>query len=279
MNYTPRPGSSIDKAIQHLKSVGSPVTLGSMACALDCGEEEVGGMLRYGVQEGLLAYEERADETWWSLGDRKPGATTTPRTTWVQELSKARAEQLEHRTWPGGYSPQHGGTADRIMRYLDERAPAGSEAWVLSRDISQALNIDNVAAYLNPAEKRGAVKRSHDKDGYIRWQMGAGKAAAVPSAPQQQAVQPTPAAAPAPAPVPEPEPAPPVSAAEVDRDEVAERAAMQRLQSRPFVCGAFSNGRVTIQKGAGQVELDADESLELFEHLSGFIKRSAGARP
>lgn len=305
MNFTPRPGSSIDKAVKHLQQTGAPVQEAALAVVLECGDEEVRSMLRYGVQEGLLAFEERAGGTWWSLGDRKPGITVGAR-------APAPAEPLEPRSWPNGYSPQLGGVADRILRYLEVHAPAGSERWALSRDICQALGVDNVSAYMTQAEKRGAVKRS-DRNGYIGWQLGVDKraAAAKPALRSEAVAAP---AAPAPALAAKPlhegeriySPADVIDqfaragqelsammeadaaavqkalaviapttaqAAEATPVVDAEAAALERIAQRPFLCGVFSDGRVTIQKGAGQVELAGDEVLQLFEHLAGFVPR------
>ena len=42
----------------------------------------------------------------------------------------------------------------------------------------------------------------------------------------------------------------------------------------PFApCGIFSDGRATIQKAFGVVELDRDELLELYEHITPYAMR------
>jgi hypothetical protein len=57
-----------------------------------------------------------------------------------------------------------------------------------------------------------------------------------------------------------------------------ERYSVSRaLPALPFRCGVFSDGKCTIQKGHGAVELTSAEVLELFEHIAPYAVRARAA--
>lgn len=274
MNFTPRLGSAIDKAVKHLESAAvKSLPEQALAQAIGYSEDELPSMLRYGVQEGLLAYDARNGIRMWRLGDRKPGEPAL-----AAEAPQASAAAAS-RTWPGGYSPEPGGVPDRILRLLDERAPFNSETWLTARDIAHAVDVSAQAIYACtiPAVKRGAIRRKDD-NGYVRWQLGDGTR---PPAAEKHVTHPPADAAVA--------HAASVEVATIDTAVVTEaaaviseamrtreEAAIARVAHRKFICAAFSDGRITIQKGAGAVELSREEALELFEHLAGFMRVPAG---
>jgi hypothetical protein len=63
-----------------------------------------------------------------------------------------------------------------------------------------------------------------------------------------------------------------VPAADMERYTVS-----RALPALPFRCGVFSDGKCTIQKGHGAVELTSAEVLELFEHIAPYAVRARAA--
>jgi hypothetical protein len=68
----PRPGSSIDKALRALESEGAPMTRAAIAALIEHDEEEVDGLLRYGVRMGLLVRSNGDEDVSYALGDGVP---------------------------------------------------------------------------------------------------------------------------------------------------------------------------------------------------------------
>jgi hypothetical protein len=179
------------------------------------------------------------------------------------------------------------------VAHILTHAPEGGEVWLLTKDISDALDIPqaSIPAILASRVESGVVQRKL-KGERVRWQAGkgtmaneetmngivwrdaapnaapplvpspsgtltlggeptTGDTAAVPLAPMGYAVQPvTPGL-----------PSRIAQAAKMDD-------AVQRLMHRPFRCALFNNGTFTLQKGAADIELTADEALEAYELLS-----------
>jgi hypothetical protein len=315
VNFTPRPGSATDKAIKHLKTVSGPITEAAMAIAIDYPEDEVKGLLNFAVMQGLLAWDIGGSGRMWRLGDRQPGDVPKAEHTGIAknplgQLTPAELADLPQamaaavakaapapevaaanvappaRTYPGSYTPRAGSNAERVMQYLAERAPFGGDVWVVSRTLAQACDMEPAQfhIFMAPALKRGAVRRREGHgDGYLEWQMGNGT-------PDERVPRANAAAARAPSPAHElaamvaadeaavRKAMSVVAAAQPAVDQAAEQSALSRIAARPFVCAAFSDGRLTVQKGVGAVELNRDEALELFEHLSGFLRTPAGGR-
>ena len=277
MNFTPRLGSAIDKAVKHLQAAAvTAVPEAAMAQAIGYSEDETPSMLRYGVSEGLLACDVLNGIRMWRLGDRPPGITVQAP---VIE-SKPEPEATEGAvSYPGGYSPRTGSNAARALKYLSEKAPFNGEVWLVSRTIAQACDVEPTQfhIFMASALKRGAVRRREGRgDGYLEWQMGDGTPAASAQTERPHPADQPVADASAAASPPTPEALTTHEREMLHVDAAHEGATLARLASRPFMCAAFSNGRVTIQKGPGAVELTRDEALELFEHLAGFMRVPAG---
>lgn len=238
----PRPGSSIDKALRAMESEGAPMTRAVIAALIEHDEDEVDGLLRYGVRMGLLARLESDGAVSYKLGNGVPLAqedppapppgrpVEQPRLVAVPPPSfganrptilDADRRQLSTQ-WPGGFTTKGGGQAEKLLEVLSARAPAGGDFWMLSRDLADAANVPrgNVQALLTRAICAGCVRTKH-VDGRVTYQMGMGEVA------QERASEPVPApapAAPTPAPAPQPaRPAPtpatpePISAAAADQ--------------------------------------------------------------
>jgi hypothetical protein len=75
VNYIPRAGSAIDKAIKALQAADGNILLEDQLVTqadLPFGDDPK-SLLKFGVAEGFLQWERKAKGTLWGLGDRAPG--------------------------------------------------------------------------------------------------------------------------------------------------------------------------------------------------------------
>ncbi len=226
----PRPGSSIDKAMRAIEAEGAPMTRAAVAALIEHDEDEVDGLLRFGVRMGLLARTETDGQVFYGLGDGVPLAEPEPapvaapapaqpaprlvavggssldvipstRRAASTVTSDASSTGLRQQ-WPGGYTTKAGGQAERLLQHLQRHAPCEGAFWISSRDLADATNIarGNVQALLMGALRHYAVRMRHIDGGRVAYQMGNGLAVGMASEAPAADVVAEPAA-PAPAPV------------------------------------------------------------------------------
>ncbi len=244
----PRPGSSIDKAMRAIEAEGAPMSRAALAALIEHDDDEVDGLLRFGVRMGLLARTEDDGQVFYALGDGVPlqepepapvaapaPAQPAPRlvtvggsnldvipstrraaSTVTSDASSTGPRQL----WPGGYTTKVGGQAERLLQHLQSHAPCGGEFWISSRDLADATHIarGNVQALLMGALRHGAARMRHIDGGRVAYQLGNGLAAGIASAAPAVEVVAEPAA-----PAPSPAPAAPVQHRESTDDATTDR--------------------------------------------------------
>jgi len=245
----PRPGSSIDKALRALESEGAPMSRAAIAALIEHDEDEVDGLLRYGVRMGLLVRLEADGAVSYRLGDGAPLAeeeppapppvrpVVQPRLVAVPPpsfganrptITDTDRRQLSTQ-WPGGFTTKGGGQAEKLLEVLSARAPAGGDFWLLSRDLADAANVprSSVQALLMRAITAGCV-RAKIVGGRSLYQMGSGEVV------REREAEPAPAAPAAPAPAPQPaQPAP----ASATTDPISPAAADQLVHAATELLG------------------------------------------
>lgn len=236
----PRPGSTIDRAVRALQSSG-PLPRAELARLIERDDEELDGLLRYGVRMGLLVRSNGDEDVSYALGDGVPvegscpPPAEAPAPMEVPATAPAKAEIPRPAppapparpaiavAWPalapaGGpapaspdlpligcaaYRPRVGSQVAALLAYLYAHAPHGGDVWLTSKDLEPAgVQASAVQAMLIPAFTH-AVVDSAKADGRLRFQTGA--AAVV--LPGPRALPPRPAPRP-PAPAPAQDPAP-----------------------------------------------------------------------
>jgi hypothetical protein len=76
--YTPRSGSSCDKALQAIRSHGQRVSERALAIAMDCEPDEVGQLLGYPIRLGAIKRDRDEVGVWYDEGDGVPLSTLPP---------------------------------------------------------------------------------------------------------------------------------------------------------------------------------------------------------
>lgn len=259
MTHGLRPGSYGAKAVAFLTNRGREASEVELCAAIEL-DDDARQMLAFPVKLGMLVCDERDGVRYWRLGEGKPVQPPAPKLPEpapqpdidVPVLVKATGERI----WPGGYRVTTDSIVGRMLAYLEQHAPAGSGKWLLSRSLAHAVDTDvaGVPSLLSRALERGTVQRDKQNN-YIVWQMGRGKAQ-----PAEKAAEPPPAPSRA---------IEPLENTVFLKAHLLEPYSIERQEApRRFRCGIFSDGKVSIVKGSAEVDLNADEALVLFEHLS-----------
>jgi hypothetical protein len=170
MTSLPRPGSSIDRAMRALQASG-PLPRAELARLIEQEEEEVDGLLRYGLRMGLLVRSNGDEDVSYALGngvpvEDRPPACEAPAAPMAQAASDPAREASRPppgQTAPaelrqGNYHPQPGSQAAILLAYLQQHAPHGSSVWLSAAELA-ACGADqrSVQPNLMAALKHGAA--------------------------------------------------------------------------------------------------------------------------
>ena len=148
-----------------------PLGRATLARLIEQEEEEVDGLLRYGVRMGLLVRSNGDKDVSYALGngvaveDRPPPAEAP-----AAPVKQAAPEPAREASRPpagqtalaelrqGPYQPQPGSQAAILLDYLQRHAPHGGDAWLSPADLAASgAKKFTVRASLDTAMKCGAV--------------------------------------------------------------------------------------------------------------------------
>ena len=169
------------------------------------------------------------------------------------------------------YTPQPGTLPHKAIEYLKLLPPGASAS---SSELAEVLEADtgNLATYLMPAVKAGALKRFHKPGNKRLWHYAVGNGAPVEAGDDQADDDRKPLSKPAP--TPDPVIASPFRLGErlgAKPDETEQKAAKPKQEpAKPEQAarfGVFSDGTMTIERGAAFVSLTAEEANRLADFV------------
>lgn len=237
-----REGSTAHRAFRHLELYGK--TAGAaLARALDLDEDELPGLLGFGLRNGSFA----RDGDVWMIGDGRPVAAPPPPAPVPPPVINTTLAPPAVLDLPPAAPPPR------------KAPPAPAPTPPAPAPVSSGIDIDAVHIPRLGSEQLDRVRKpvaSVTKPRVLPGAQVANAMAAAPKAepPAEPGPPPQPELAPISTPTPEPPPAP--------------------AADRPRVVAAFcSDGTYSIERGATRIDMDLDEAREVLEHMQ-FVWRA-----